>query len=128
MPTPTVLDPREARPLTSREISKVLSGIIGGVVAANPKARDHVAGVVDAVLRGDSTQMVESFVTGLRPGHVGGNIIPLNIYPTWACAFSATVAGLKGWCNPTDVRTALHWVAENLNLVCLVSDTIKPAN
>lgn len=121
--SPIVLDPREARPLTSREISKVLAGIIGGVVATNPRARPHVAGVVDAVIRSDSMAIVNRLALGGI--HNAG---ALDICPTWACAFSATVAGLTGWCDPKDIRTALHWVAENLNLICPPDGSALPRN
>jgi hypothetical protein len=106
-----VLDPREARPLTSREIGKVLSGILGGVVAVNPRARQHVAGVVEAVLRKEDARSI---------GHTYRNdvIAGLDICPSWAVAFSATVSGLRGWCEHSDVQTALRWISENVGLIC----------
>lgn len=113
-----VLDHREARPLTSREISKVLSGIIGGVVAVNPRAHEYVAIVVDAVIREEAAASVDRKAYG-----IGG----MSIVPTWACAFSATVTGMRGWCDPKDIRTALHWIAQNVNLICDPTG-VRPSN
>jgi hypothetical protein len=111
MPPAVVLDPREARPLTSREISKVLSAIIAGVVTVNPRARGHVAAVVSDVIQKTSAKAI-----GAR--HCNMVAPSLDIAPSWAVAFSATVSGLNGWCDPGDVQTALRWVSENLNLIC----------
>lgn len=114
-----MLDPRSARPLTSREISKVLSGIISGVVALSSNARDHVSEVVAAVIRKETTRHVNRLVVKAGPG------VALDIYPTWACAFSATVAGLRGWCEDADIQTALLWVSENVNLICAPAPSIN---
>lgn len=34
---------------------------------------------------------------------------------TWRVAIGATISGLKNWCEPVDITTALMWVQENLD-------------
>ena len=89
-----VLDPRDARPLSSREIAKVLLGLLGGVVVHEPEARGEIPGMLAVELK--------------RPGAVVG-----IRRASWKTAFRATVAGLRGWCNERDVNTALAWIADN---------------
>ena len=98
MPDP-ILDPREARPLTSREISKILSSIIGGVVTADPHARERVPVVLE-LARTKTSELV-------RPTSPA----------SWELAIGATVAGLRGWCDPRDVDIALRWVDANLHKI-----------
>ena len=87
------LDPAAARPLTSREISKVLIAILGGVAATVPGAMDRVPTILD-------------YAAKERPG---------TLHMSWEIAFTATVAGFRGWCKPSDIATAVAWVAENLH-------------
>jgi len=49
MAIPTTLDPRDARPLTSREISRVLDGIASSA-SASSCPRDLVSAAVDATV------------------------------------------------------------------------------
>ncbi len=105
----TKLDPREARPLTSREISKVICGIIGGVVTYDQDARAVVPEVIKAVRANSPLREVNYLAQRSLPARRRGT--------SWACALSATVAGLRGWCDPKDVETALSWVAENLDRI-----------
>lgn len=87
-----VLDPRDARPLTSREIAKVLLGMISGAVTHDPDARKQIPRALECA----------------KPGA----IIELR-RATWIVAFRATVAGLRGWCDEREVNTALTWLSEN---------------
>lgn len=87
-----VLDPRDARPLTSREIAKVLLGMISGVVTHDPDARKYIPKALECA----------------RPGAI------LEIRrASWIVAFRATVAGMRGWCDEREVNTALAWLADN---------------
>lgn len=97
MTTQAVLDPREARPLTSREISKVLCAIIGGVIIADPKVRPRVPAVLGLAKTAPSSLM--------------------KAPATWEVALAATVSGFRGWCDPKDVDNALDWVDQNLPLI-----------
>lgn len=93
---PAVLDPRDARPLTSREISKILLGIIAGVLTHDPEAHKEV----------------ELALKQAEPGAV----IALK-RANWIVAFKATVSGLRGWCDERDVKTALVWLSENVGKI-----------
>jgi len=110
------LDPAPVRPLTSREISKVLCSIIGGAVAYDPWVAEFVPDVLSAI-------------TAPAPH----DLHALNLHVTcdlrsasWAIALAATVSGLRGWCRPGDVDTALAWVVEHLDTV-LATTLEQPA-
>jgi hypothetical protein len=122
MPSAVALDPREARPLTSREISKVVCSIIAGVVAYDQDAREVVPDVIKAVRESVAMEEINAIAQRrIRNGHPRPDYVSVlsKVYlgPSWACALIGTVAGLRGWCAPKDVDTALAWVAENLELV-----------
>ena len=107
------LDPLPVRALTSREIAKVLASIIGGVVAADHRARHRVAIVIAHVRArylGRGNPIEERNREFRQHRFVGAD-------PCWEVALLATVAGLRGWCNPKDVATAIDWVDANLPLV-----------
>lgn len=104
----TELDPRDARPLTSREISKVLCSIIAGVVVYDPASRHFVPDVIAACRRHATIMEADAVVSPFMPEQPA----------TWAAAISATVSGLRGWCAPPDIAAALAWVAENLHEIC----------
>lgn len=104
MPTePARLDPREARPLTSREISKVICAIIGGVVTVNPGVKPRVPTVLELARK--ETPIASPLPSGAQFG------------VSWEVALMATVAGFRGWCDPKDVDTAIEWVDQNLPLI-----------
>lgn len=89
---PAALDPRDARPLTSHEIAKVLLGMIAGVVTHDPDARKQIKRALECA----------------KPGAI------LEIRrATWIVAFRATVAGMRGWCDEREINTALAWLSEN---------------
>ena len=111
MTHPAVLDPRDARPLTSREISKVLCGIIGGVTAFSPSTTYAVPHVLEALRRGGSIQFVDAMAIS-EPESTSN-----DPDPPWAAALTATVYGLRGWCDPHDVETALAWTCQNIHLI-----------
>jgi|SRR6185295_12623769 len=122
MTTPAVLDPREARPLTSREISKVLCGIIGGVAVFNPDTRDEMPMVLEVLKRGGTIEHADAVASKL--------LAPDRKRPTttWAAALGATVCSLRGWCAPADVETAISWVAENLSKVIPSEPAVSAPN
>jgi hypothetical protein len=105
MSVPT-LDPRDARPLTSREISKVLCAIIGSVVTADPRTRERVPQVLGLTKTPHTTAMLEVARAGVHP-----------CPPSWELAFAATVSGFRGWCDPKDVDTAIEWVDCHLSQI-----------
>lgn len=110
----TALDARDARPLTSREIAKVVNGIIGCVVTHDPPARELLPGVLEQL-------RLNPLDFETLDKQVGGDGPPA----TWATALAATVVGLGGWCDQRDVRTALRWISENLHLVCPPQDALQ---
>ncbi len=114
MTTPTTLDPRDARPLTSREISKVLCGIIGGVAVFSPDTRHEMPLVLEVLRRGGSIENANLLASQL--------LTPGRRAATWAAALGATVISLRGWCDPRDVDTAISWVADNLSRVIPSAD------
>lgn len=120
------LDPQDARPLTSREIAKVLCGIIGTLPTHDPPALDILDTVLVMLAEGrhdlDELDLMVSRVAELK--------MPAITYcgMTWAAALGATVMGLRGWCKPNDVQTALLWISQNLDTILAmgvptVSDT-----
>lgn len=92
----------------------MLSSIVECVVKVSPTAEPAIAGVLEAILRFDDLQF-----ENLRSVQIlSGAAHPLHIMPSWAVALSATVHGLRGWCDPRDVKIALEWMAANIDLVC----------
>lgn len=87
----------------------MLSSIVEGVVIASPTAEAAVAGVLEAILRFEKDRSIQI---------LSGAVHPLHIMPSWAVALSATVQGLRGWCDPRDVKIALEWMAANIERVC----------
>lgn len=112
---PTTLDPADARPLTSREISKVLCSIIAGVVVFDPAARPAIPAVIAAVRR--EAPSSEATNIGWLYRARAAHTFRLT-EASWATALSATVSGLRGWCAPNDIAAALAWVAENVDEIC----------
>lgn len=96
MPTATpVLSSAPVRPLTSREIAKILCSILSGV--ADP----------DRILVGSFSGVLDS--AGPCRDSVG-------LHDLWAAAFLATVAGFYTWCRPIDVETALAWIRAHVGM------------
>lgn len=113
----TQLDPRDARPLTSREISKVLCSIIAGVVVYDERARAAVPAVIDAVRRSAPDDEVTNDGWWKRRSEAQRYFVRSR-EASWATALSATVSGFRGWCDPSDIATALSWVADHLDEIC----------
>ncbi len=105
MTTTVTLDPNEARPLTNREISKVLCSIIGGVVTSYPDVKARVPDILQIAKAGTVLEFAE------RTAKYG------IAETSWEVALIATVSGLRGWCNPEDVDSALEWVDHNLDRI-----------
>lgn len=113
------LDTRKERPLTSREICKILSASICGAVQAGAEP--------DAVL-----EFVRSMQDTLleRPvvdhGHLSAIPSP---DPAWCGALGGLMGGLLGgssewWCHPKDISTAIDWICEHWGtLMATVAET-----
>jgi len=112
------LDPAPVRPLTSREISKVLCSIIGGVVAFDPGSAALVPDILSAI-----TAPAPHDLRALNERATSINCRGAS----WAIALAATVSGLRGWCRPHDVDAALAWVAEHLDDVVYIATTLELA-
>ena len=116
------LDPADARPLTSREIAKLLCGVIGSMIAYDP----HLVTV----------STVESVVTlliadpnGLAHLDYAAGMTSLpKSSPTWGSALGATILSLRSWCKPNDIQTALRWISFNLDKICSMGDGVAPVN
>ena len=108
MSSPARLDPSDARPLTSREIAKVLCSMLGGIMAADPQSKDRVPTVVQ--LARDRPTSV------MRQDAIMRTTLP-KCSVSWEVAFVVTISGLRGWCAPAEVDTALAWVSENVHLI-----------
>lgn len=127
MTTAAALDPREARPLTSREIAKVLNGIIACVVTRDPKSREAIPQVLDMIRVNPLDFEGMDYVATTMDGPRTMEAVRAD-GATWATALSATVVGLQSWCDHRDISTALMWVSQNLHLVLPPFDGIRPAN
>jgi len=97
------LDSRETRPLTSREICKVISGALCGAVqaGADPDAAlEHLRSLQD-VLFG-------------RPfadhGHLSAIPSP---DPEWCGAIGGLIGAMMGWCRARDMEVATDWICEH---------------
>ncbi len=115
------------RPLNPHEISKVFCSILAGVAAVDPDQIESFESLVVLARELQTTTDTLALVRSRARIHardvvlVGGDpnlsheIRPGT--PTWRTAFSATVAGFCGWCNPLDVELALTWVAQNVRRI-----------
>lgn len=95
------LDPAPPRQLTSHELAKIFSGMLGGIAAADPPAREDFIGLLEFSLfklQHDQPQLP----------------VPPSSPSTWHVAMLSTVAGLSTWCRPTDLHTALLWLRHNV--------------
>lgn len=99
------LDPSPARQLTSHELAKIFSGMLGGIAAVDPPSREDFVGLIEFSmfkLEHDEPQLplvVSQF--GSTPS-------------SWHNALLATVAGLSTWCRSTDIHLALLWIRQNI--------------
>ena len=91
------LDPRPARPLTSREISKILGGAVGGLLQEIPATEvyDAMVAIRYVVANGlDSGDAIQS----------------LPVSRVWAAPLGGVVGGLVGWCDRSAVLVAIDWL------------------
>lgn len=104
------LDPAPARQLTSHELAKIFSGMLGGIAASDPPARDEFIGLLEFSmfkLEHDEPQLPH---LGKVPPLLVGGLRPTS----WHTAMLSTVAGLSTWCRMTDLHTALLWLRHNV--------------
>lgn len=95
--TPFKLDQRPARPLTSREISKIIGGMLGGIAKCGVPM-DDVRRTLNAIT---SVMMGDSPVVSSPQSHSD---------TSWAAALAGTIGGLASWCRKVEVLTALRWL------------------
>jgi hypothetical protein len=107
---PAVLDTSDLRPLTSREISRILCGVVGCMAMHDDRVCATLPLVLEQIAQNSSNLETLDMLANRDAPAVGA-------VPTWASALGATVAGLMGWCKPTDVRTAVIWTRENLDTI-----------
>lgn len=117
------LDTREARPLTSREISKLLCATISGAVTVEPAQAEHVEGLLvflRAKYRGEdppgwetlptTEEVMAAVATGKMPSGA-----PLKA--GWQSAVAGLIGGMVGWCSKKNVDDAITWTLEHLHEV-----------
>lgn len=100
------LDPTPPRQLTSHELAKIFSGMLGGIAATDPPARDEFIGLLEFSM--------------FKLEHNEPQLPTPNSAPpvsSWHTAMLSTVAGLSTWCRPTDLHTALLWLRHNVAVI-----------
>ena len=97
------LDTREARPLTSREICKIIAGALSGAVGAgaDPDAvLEHLRSLQDAVF---GRPVVDH-------GHLSAIPSP---DPEWCGVIGGLIGGMMGWCHAEDMEVATDWICDH---------------
>lgn len=126
MSNPVTLDPRQERPLTSREIAKILGSILAGVLVSAPHAADsmgtafeHIKWIRVVIGIGSSEEMTANARTlSLDEAVQRANaLVAADLHregkATWFTALTATISGFYGWCRAEDVDTAVAWCQQN---------------
>jgi hypothetical protein len=102
------LDRRAVRPLTSREIAKVLGGFLGGVHAVNRLAADETSPYAGAVVTVEqmrtTLRLSLAMLTGTAPPDA-----PELRRGTALVHLSGLVGGLCTWCSTASMIEALTW-------------------
>jgi len=96
------LDTRPARPLTSRECTKVICAVVFGL---------RETGVPEVHLR----QAMENVLTIHRRQPVPTTEVMAGWQPAWHGAIAGCVGGLATWCDKEVVATACEWILEQWN-------------
>lgn len=116
------LDPRDARPLTSREISKVLHSILQGIAVSSPATKDSF---LDLAVR--ARQYLNLWYASPHSSELADPAAPFEqitdalsvacggITASWQLAFVATVSGFISWCRRGAIDQALVWLTENMS-------------
>ena len=97
------LDPAPPRQLTSNELAKIFSGMLGGIAAQDPKAAADFVGLLEFSmwkLDNEAPLLPSAWSSPPSPS-------------SWHTAMLSTVQGLTTWCRPTDIHTALLWLRHN---------------
>lgn len=114
---PAVLSIAEPRPLTSREISKVLCAMLNGVAVAHPPDIESFPTALDFVIA--TNELMQRGKMDLHTRELAERVKEFTLVApgvaTWFTALVATVGGFYAWCHAVDVDTAVLWVAENLS-------------
>jgi hypothetical protein len=99
------LDPTPIRQLTSREMSQVLCGMLGGIAGLDPDTRHDFQGVLEQTL---------GIIGPADPASAFQALCGGSANASWQVAIGATVAAFAGWCDRADIEIAVRWVSVNL--------------
>lgn len=100
------LDPAPPRQLTSHELAKIFSGMLGGIAATDPPAVEEFVGLLEFSMF--KLEQEQPQLPGFPP-------TPTPSPSSWHTAMLSTVQGLVTWCRPTDIHTALLWIRHNVS-------------
>jgi hypothetical protein len=100
------LDVNEARPLTDREIVKIISGVVFGVIQA-----------------GVDPAAVLKLLRGLRLLLQGWTPVDNDrtADASWTGAIGGVIGALSGWCRTQDINAALGWICDHWDELTLVA-------
>lgn len=96
------LDPRPARPLTTREIAKVLGSLIPGYL-----------GIANLADTRDMLRVVRSTIATEDLMPLAVHTVPTEEHRTLARSIFAVAMGMRCWCGTDAVITALDWWIED---------------
>ena len=110
---PAQLDAAPPRPLTSREISKLLCAILHGVYTVDPTASadfDPLLATSAAIAEIDLNDVSRLMA---QLDELAKSTTMPKAKALWHAAITATVGGLTHWCALADIQTAIAWVREH---------------
>lgn len=99
------LDPAPIRQLTSREMSQVLCGMLGGIAGLDPDTRCDFQGVLEQTL---------GIIGPNDPALAFQALCGGSAKASWQVAIGSTVAAFANWCDRAELEMAVRWVTENL--------------
>jgi len=100
------LNPAPIRKLTSREMSQVLCGMLGGIASLDPDTQRQFPTALELAL---GTADPASDPVMAFQALCGG-----QAKATWQVALGATVVAFSTWCDRVELEIAVRWVSENL--------------
>lgn len=115
------LDRRPPRELTSREIAKIISGCIHGILReeAAPAGAVHTQLLLlrELVLRERPFLEVQN---EMEEGKLPWRALPFE-HPGWRAALGGLVGAFTSWCQNIVVDNAITWILENWTEVTRVA-------
>lgn len=109
------LDLRDVRPLTSKEMARILVNILKGVAASHPasvrqfpRAVATARSVLSGPLQCSFDELLESMA------EVGARFDAELPEGAWCVPFVFTVSGFTTWCQHGDVDAAVSYLEQNL--------------